>query len=388
MIDSNEIQNELYGLVSFRDHYDLAEVPALAATLTNTPRSGLYFQDGNANINLKYILDTIPENYSIDDYLERTVKNGISKVFTRVFTKKKMQGIVKTLVERSSIFSGPGNIRDTVLNEGKFVGFQVKMMPTDGLKTIIHKIGLQFTETQTDLPIYIYHSSQEQKVTSINLTTTKANSVNWLEFNKTIKYFDRSVDAGGSYYIGYYQDDISGLAIRKQFNFKDGPCNTCGNKKDVMETFQKRSDKMILRPIYVDTAYLNGVNLFDTDNVSIDYENNYGLNLDLSVQCDVTAVIKNNELIFAELIRAQVQLDLITDMKNSRRLNQTKDLTLKVLLREIEGDKETNNVGLARELDYMIKGASFDLSNLDQMCLPCERDSPSINSVSMWHPRT
>ena len=388
MFNIQDIQDDLFGLVSWRNHYNSTEVTALDPTLTATPRSGLYFQDGNQHVNLFKIKNTIPESMDLDDYLTQLTRNGISKVFTRLFNEKKLSQSVKSIVEKSVIYDGWGNKNDTIISNGSFVGFEIDLLPEKGIETVIHRIGLQFTAPQTDLPIYLYHTSSQEFIKMTEVTTTTANTVQWINLDWTLKYFDKDIDAGGSYIIGYFQDDISGLAIKKDFDFRIGPCQTCSNSAHTRNAWQKRMSYLIIRPIYFESQDLNGDNLPNLTQTKIDYQNNFGLNLDLSTRCELSQLIKDNELVFAELIRSQVQLDVMVDMKNSTRLNAIKDRDLKILLRELEGDKETHNFGLAKEVDRLIKGAKFDLSRLNSVCVPCDERNKGIShtSAGIWNP--
>ena len=119
---------------------------------------------------------------------------------------------------------------------GRFVGFEIQAQHSEHLVILLKRIGLQFDATQTDLTIYLYHSSQVDPVLTQDVTTTKAGSVEWVTLNNfNLDFINDNIGAGGRWFIGYYEDDINGQAIKRGVEISS--CSTCyGRKQDELRT--------------------------------------------------------------------------------------------------------------------------------------------------------
>ena len=219
MFNPTTIQNCMTSLLGWRNDAN-PDVPQITDPNLLQTDSGLIYNDFHPLLTIENITNTIPEDKTINDYLNEKVNSGINKAMTKVVLEKKLNESTKTLLNSSKLFDGIGRFQDTVISNGRFVGVELEIFPTYGAKVIIDKIGLQFTQTQTNLPIYIFHTSQIDPIQTITASTTKSNSLEWLTLSQTIdlSYLSDNYDSGGMYYIGYFQDDISGQAIKKEFN--------------------------------------------------------------------------------------------------------------------------------------------------------------------------
>ena len=242
-------------------------------------------------------------------------------------------------------------------------------------KVFIDKIGLQFTQAQTNLPIYIFHTSQIDPIQTVSATTTKAQSLEWLTLSETIdlSYLSEEYDSGGYFYIGYFQDDITGQAIKKDFNWMQGPCNTCRGGANAMKVWNERLNFVRIVPIEVSNSDLNGTQMFDYTKRGYVPTNNFGMNFGVTVQCDISQYLCEQKFVLSDLIGKQVAVDILNDMKHSTRLNRLANVSQNMIIRDLEGDTETNEPGLAIRLSNSIKAVDFDFSKIDSPCLPCNK---------------
>ena len=140
-----------------------------------------------------------------------------------MFTNKKINESTKTFLDSVQVVDGAARLEDTVVTSSRFVGFKIDLKRANNVKAVINYIGLQFTEIQTGLNIYLYHSSQKAAVGTWSLTSAAANSFDWLSAatptagSNDMHYvnYAANIDSGGSYYLGYFEDDITGSAIEK-----------------------------------------------------------------------------------------------------------------------------------------------------------------------------
>jgi len=374
MFNPTTIQNCMTSLLGWRNDANTS-VPQITNTALLTSDSGLYYNDFHPLLLIENIANTLPEDKTIDNYLTEKVNSGINKALTKVVLEKKLNESTKTLLNSSKLFDGIGRFQDTVISNGRFVGVELEMFPSYGTKVIIDKIGLQFTQTQTNLPIYIFHTSQLNPIKTITATTTKASSLEWLTLSETIdlSYLSETYDSGGMFYIGYFQDDISGQAIKKEFNFLDGPCNTCRGGANAMKVWNERLNFVRIVPIEVANGSLNGTQMFDYTKRKYNATNNFGLNFGVTVQCDISQYLCEQKLILTDLIGKQVAVDILNDMKHSTRLNRIANVSQNMIIRDLEGDRETFEPGLAKRLSDSIKAVDFDFSKIDSPCLPCNK---------------
>lgn len=374
MFNPTTIQNCMTSLLGWRNDAN-PDVPQITDPNLLQTDSGLIYNDFHPLLTIENITNTIPEDKTINDYLNEKVNSGINKAMTKVVLEKKLNESTKTLLNSSKLFDGIGRFQDTVISNGRFVGVELEIFPTYGAKVIIDKIGLQFTQTQTNLPIYIFHTSQIDPIQTITASTTKSNSLEWLTLSQTIdlSYLSDNYDSGGMFYIGYFQDDISGQAIKKEFNFLQGPCNTCRGGSNAMKVWNERLNFVRIVPVEVSNSDLNGTQMFDYTKRKYNATNNFGLNFGVTVQCDISQYLCEQKLVLTDLIGKQVAVDILNDMKHSTRLNRLANVSQNMIIRDLEGDQETFEPGLSKRLSDSVKAVDFDFSKIDSPCLPCNR---------------
>ena len=374
MFNPTIIQTCMTSLIGWRNDANTS-VPQITNTALLTTDSGLFYNDFHPLLLIENISNTLPEDKTIDNYLTEKVNSGINKALTKVVLEKKLNESTKTLLNSSKMFDGIGRFQDTIVSNGRFVGVEVEIFPSYGSKVIVDKIGLQFTSAQTNLPIYIFHTSQLDPIKTVTATTTKANSLEWLTLSESIdfSYLSDSYDSGGMFYIGYFQDNISGQAIKKDFNFIDGPCNTCRGGANLMKVWNERLNFVRIVPIEVASGNLNGTQMFDYTKRKYTPTNNFGLNFGVTVQCDISQYLCEQKMILTDLIGKQVAVDILNDMKHSTRLNRIANVSQNMIIRDLEGDRETFEPGLSKRLSDSVKAVDFDFSKIDSPCLPCNK---------------
>ena len=374
MFNPTTIQQCMVSLLGWRNDAN-PDVPQITNSELLQSDSGLIYNDFHPLLSIENIVNTLPADKTIDNYLAEKVASGISKGLTKVMIEKKLNESTKTLLNSSKLFDGIGRFQDTIISDGSFVGIEVEIFPSYGTKVIIDKIGLQFTQPQTNLPIYIYHTSQIDAIKVVSATTTKQNSLEWLTLSETIDfaYLSDQYDSGGMFYIGYYQDGISGQAIKKDFNWMQGPCNTCRGGANAMKIWNERLNFVRVVPVEVENSNLNGIQMFDYTKRKYTPVNNFGLNFGVTVQCDVSDYLCEQKFVLTDLIGKQVAVDILNDMKHSTRLNRLANVSQNMIIRDLEGDRETNEPGLAVRLSNSIKAVDFDFSKIDSPCLPCNK---------------
>ncbi|KKL26347.1 hypothetical protein LCGC14_2396180, partial [marine sediment metagenome] len=204
----------------------------------------------------------------VDDWLTNKENASINKLCNDLFTNKKMNESTKTFLDSVQVVDGAGRQADTVTASSRFVGFEIDLKRANNIKAVINYIGLQFTSIQTNLTIYLFHSSQKTAIGTWVLTSGAATSFDWIDAktpttgSNELHYvnYALNIDSGGMYYIGYFEDDITGSAIEKSLG-----CGACGGYPNTSFKWSKWAE---IRPFEVLSGNLDGTNIFDIEDVS------------------------------------------------------------------------------------------------------------------------
>lgn len=304
-----------------------------------------------------------------DDYLLRRQQQAIREVLDECFDEKKTKQLVKTVMKEISLFTGRGNPNTLELNQGKCVGLKVKLADSRGLITILKKIGTQFSGA-VDFDVYVYHSSKVEPLFTIPISHLTSNDFQWTapETETIMRFFDDDYDVGGEFWIAYFQSDLGvAQAVRKEYDWSRQPCAGCTWEN--ADLYKQWSKYISVDPFEIESGHLNGTNLPDLDYAGYNYSTNYGLNLNLSVECDLTDFIKQHEKQLGRAIALKWGLLQLNDIIYSIRGNKIAERTKELARMELDprkGDSVVNDYAKA------LKAISFEFSTLDKVCMPCD----------------
>lgn len=360
------------------------------------------------------------------EWLEKKTKASIQKAITRFITDKLIKGSTKMLFENKTLFDGTGRLTDLVKNKQNLVGLEIVPIRSAGVTTKINKIGLQFTEPG-EYNIYIMHSSSDAPVYKLKFNKTRKNTMEWFSVeNVYLPYVDTNQDAGGSWYICYLQSELpeNSKAIRKDRDWSKGPCGSCSRQEYtnwsiwskyleihpfwVNEEFIERSvspsaiydevnsalivdissydedeqaitldnciyDEDNYAFIFEDTQI--GIKMWDVENNQYTYDTNYGINLELSIGCDLTDFIISQRHIFQDIISKQLAVDMLREFAfnaNVRTNRHSINASRIDILYELDGDSSSlKQSGLNFQLENAFKAIELSTEGLDRICQPC-----------------
>jgi hypothetical protein len=314
--------------------------------------------------------------------LQAIYDNGIQKTLNEVFALKtsikdeqgnpyNLSGVAKSLLSNQSLYEVPNNSTNTDTKNSRFVAVAINLQRRLNIQVQIPQIGLHLTQSQT-LPIYIYHTSQKQAIAQFDVIYTNANSFQWIAIDTQIFNYRSDFGDGGTYYVGYYQDDLIGTSIRYNVEFSN--CSTCGGGTNYhYQSYQclAKYQSYIQEPqfFYFDFADLNGIDIPNINKRQRIHSSNFGLNLKVNVYCDVTTMICENKLQFQNLLQLQIAYDLLDRILMNTRNNRIAEITKQNALYELKGLENPNS--LAKQIERQRQGINFNFSNLDPICLPC-----------------
>lgn len=426
MVRIQEIQEGLLHLIGWRQSYDSND-GVVSEALTQS-ESGLYYQDAHPLLTLQNLqsiapdfsnisypvhsteetyakgvvvtvdgihyksLKAVPENIQITDteywivtnpfseWLETKTKACITKAISSYVNEKVAKGTYKTLCEKKTLFDGTGRIYDTIKNKNNLVGFEIIPIRAKGVTTKINRIGLQFSEPG-DYTIVIMHSSLMEPFYQETFTKRTSNNIEWFIPSQDLflPYENEQIDAGGSWYICYLQSQLpaDSQAIRKSRDWSKGPCNECSRHE--YETWRIWSKYLEVHPFYVNEELVpivdEQVQLWDVENNLYDYSTNYGLNLDISIACDITDFIIEQKMMFTDYLSKSLAVDFLREFAynpNVRTNRHSINASRPDILYEIDGDSSSmKKSGLSYQLELASKAIQISTEGIDRVCLPC-----------------
>ena len=336
------------------------------------------------DIESEYWVETNP----FSEWLESKTKASIQKAISRYCNEKIAQGTYKTLCENRTLFDGTGRLVDVVKNKKNLVGFEIVPVRAKGVTTKINKIGLQFTEPG-EYTLYLMHSSMDAPVKIIKLNKIRKNSIEWFSLDDVyLPYQSEDNDAGGSWYLCYFQSELpeGSQAIRKDKDWSKEPCGSCSRKE--LLAWMAWSKYIEVHPFFVNEELVEieeEPRLWDVENNQYTYDNNYGLNLEITISCDITDFIIEQRMLFQDIIAKQVAVDMLREFAynaNVRTNRYSINASRLDILYEVDGDSSSmKKSGLSYQLDMAFKAINISTQGIDRVCLPCKNNGIKYRTV-------
>jgi len=377
----NRVIAELKKVVGWKDHWDIAEIPALSAALTTT-ESGQYYQDYHPSVRLDYIQALLPSNYPLTTFLDDIESSAINQMLEKMITQKKLNNAGMDLARNDLIYDNILKDRP-IINESRFVGVEFSLNSDSiGLRAIIHRVGLYLTVAQPSLTLYLYSSLQASSVATYTYTSAVSNVFTWLAQEITLDYSDGSDNEGAVWYLGYYQDDLVGQAVLyDSLNWKNGYCRTCGGGNRSTK-YNSISRYLTMSPFYISATNVPAVGtMFDTDDMVYDYSNNFGFNFNISIVCNLTQFWIDNRSTMTNAIGKIVALKVLEMMKASSQISAIEQNVQINIIRDLEGDSDTRQVPFWAQVDRAVKTTNLDQANVNSTCVPCARKGAVYGAV-------
>ena len=356
MYDIPIIKANLAGVVGWRQPQESEFAILDASNLASS--SGLFFQGVHRLVTVENLKNALPEPLSDSEFNDEILdmqKDAIQKVVHSVFQLKKPR--TKALLDKLRLFDN-ANVKDDLLPNvaGRWVGYEIDLAKNNNLKVVIDALGSEFSDIVADVDIKLFHSSQKTAIATFPLTTLAGDS----KFDDLTGFImDYLTFVGGTYYIGYEQDDLGAVqALGRSFDVSE--------QQNVPKHFQ-------IRPIRVETYV--GPDLFDIDDIEISSET-HGLNFEFTTTVDITNLISDQKETFADLISKQMAIDVLTTMIYSTRTNAIKQETRTMALLELKGTDKNRQIGLEWKLARAIEETEFDFSALDPLIVPSRDKFP------------
>ena len=302
------------------------------------------------------------------NWLREIYQNACMGLISDLILYKKLNEVGKSLLDSMRLYEGFGMLADKIIKRSRFVGVQFEIKNQETMTVSLNWIGLQLTQPQATLNLYLYHSSVEDPLQVFPITIDKQNTFTWaqLEVPAVMDVYSANNDSSGVFILGYYEDDLAGQAVKKQMNLSGAPCATCSMYN--INAYKSWSKHVRISSIEVAEEGLDADrNLFDTAFLSSAKDTNFGMNLAISVFCDLTSMFCGNTALFADALAKRLALDILQEIAFNTRLNAISDKTKALAMAELNPEGES----FKREYYDEIKGLNIDFSGFSSECLPC-----------------
>lgn len=423
MIRINDIQDALMTLVGWQQDYNPAK--AIDDDLLQT-ESGLLYQQAHPLVTLDNIRAIMPddfayqypawkdtETYEIDakvrhkgktwiatqevtgvepadnaegwqpydmvsDYIRQQVRAGIAQTVQQFLQTKSLLKESKPLLERRTFFDGSGRINNTQPNQQRLVGFAINPVRSMGVTAKIERIGLQMKGATGKVRLYLFHSSQAEPVYTEELEITKGNgSFQWFNVsNWYMPYISDGNDAGGTWYLCYNQSDLPEdmEAINVAKDWSREPCGTCNIGS--VEAWRELTKYLAITPYKVPVGddFAEYPEMWDEEAIIWTNTCNYGMNVEVSVACDLTDFIIRERQVFATVLQRQVAYTLLRTMAMNPdvRVNRNQsNVSQQNILYELDGNPQGRENGLGMQLRKAYEALDIDTRGIDRICLTC-----------------
>lgn len=314
----------------------------------------------------------------LSDYLTQQTQNGIAQTLQTFILMKNILRETKSLLERRTFFDGAGRLTNLQGNQGKLVGFEISPVRSMGVTTKIERIGLQMVGATGTVRVYLFHSSQVDPLYVADLEFTKENGgFQWFDMKDWyLPYISSANNSGGSWYLVYNQRDLpEGMqAVNATKDWSTEPCMTCNPGS--VAAWRELTKYLLIAPFKVQAleTFDQYPEMWDIEDNIYTNTCNYGLNVEVSVGCDLTDFIIEQRGIFATVVQRQVTANMLRAMAMNPdvRVNRNQsNISAQGILYEIDGNPQGRETGLGYDLRKGYEALDITTRDIDRICLTC-----------------
>lgn len=325
----------------------------------------------------------------LSDFLERMTRNGIATAIQTFTQIKQLDKETRNLLERRTFFDGAGRIRATLQNNHKLVGFEIVPVRAMGVTAKIEKIGLQMTGGTGVVRMYLFHSSQIDPIKTFDLNFTVTNGgFQWFPLTDCyLPYISDKNNAGGAWFLCYNQDELpAGMeAINVSKDWSREPCGTCNIGS--VEVWRELTKYLQVTPFmyHAPETFAEYPELWDIAQTLYTRTQNYGLNCEITIGCDLTDFVISQRAIFQTVIQRQVAAIALRTlaMNPNVRVNRNQSNASRTdILYELDGNTAgVRPGGLGYDLKKSYEALQIDTQGLDRICLACNNRGVRYRTV-------
>ena len=317
------------------------------------------------------------------EWLKTKTEASILKAVESYYSVQLADRTVKNLLESKVLFDGAGRLVDVIRNADSLVGFEIVPIRAEGVTLKIEKIGVQFNQ-DGKFNLYLMHTSNPQPIRVIPVDYTKKGGMQWIDVEDVyLPYMTDETDAGGSWFLCYNQKELpDGMqAIEKNRDWSKGPCPSCSRTDYI--NWQAWSKYLEIHPFKV--AAPQEVRMWDVEDNLYTYTTNYGLNLKVTMECDLTDILIAQRRSFQNVVGLQVAADMIREFAynpNFRINRMQQNFSRNELLYELDGDSTSmKKGGILYRLEKAMQALRIDTTGINRICIPCRNNGIRYRTV-------
>jgi hypothetical protein len=312
------------------------------------------------------------------DYLLQQTQAGITQTVQTFLQMKGLLRETKDLLERRTFFDGAGRLTNTQQQQGKLVGFEINPVRSMGVTAKIERVGLQMTGAVGTVRVYLFHSSQADPIKVADLNFTKTNGgFQWFDMpDWYMPYISKDNNSGGSWYLVYNQNDLPQgmMAVNATKDWSREPCMTCNPGS--VAAWRELTKYLLISPFktHAYETFSEYPELWDIEDNIYTNTCNYGLNVEVSVGCDLTDFIVDQRMMFATVLQRQVTANLLRTMAMNPdvRVNRNQsNVSQQSILYELDGNPQGRETGLGYDLKKGYEALDLNTRGIDRICLTC-----------------
>ena len=314
----------------------------------------------------------------VSDYLVQQTEAGITQMVQTFLQIKGLLKETKNLLERRTFFDGAGRLTNLQPLQGCLVGFEINPVRSMGVTAKIERIGLQMTGATGKVRMYLFHSSQVDPIKVADLQFTKENGgFQWFDMpDWYMPYISKDNNSGGSWYLVYNQNDLPQgmMAVGATKDWSREPCMTCNPGS--VAGWRELTKYLLISPFKTHAleTFEEYPEMWDIEDNIYTNTCNYGLNVEVSVGCDLTDFIIEQRMMFATVLQRQVAANLLRTMAMNpdvRTNRNQSNVSTQGILYEIDGNPQGRETGLGYELRKGYDALDLNTRDIDRICLTC-----------------
>lgn len=314
----------------------------------------------------------------LSDFLTQQMQSGIAQTVQTFLQMKGLLKESKDLLERRTFFDGSGRLTNLQPLQGSLVGFEINPVRSMGVTAKIERIGLQMTGATGKVRVYLFHSSQVDPIHYADLEFTKENGgFQWYDMKDWyMPYISKDNNSGGSWYLVYNQNDLPEgmMAVTATKDWSREPCMTCNPGS--VAGWRELTKYLLISPFKVKAleTFEEYPELWDIEDNIYTNTCNYGLNVEVSVGCDLTDFIIEQRMMFATVVQRQVAANLLRTMAlnpDVRTNRNQSNVSMQGILYELDGNPQGRETGLGYELKKGYDALDLNTRGIDRICLTC-----------------
>jgi hypothetical protein len=309
----------------------------------------------------------------------KSLQDGVTAKTVQTFLQvKSLLKESRPLLERMTFFDGAGRIQNTLPSGQRLVGMEIIPAYSMGVTAKIERIGLQMTGATGTVRVYLFHSSQPDPIQVEDLEFTKTNGgFQWFTMKDWyMPFISDANNSGGAWYLVYDQaalpEGMECVNVAKDWSRE--PCGTCNIGS--LAAWRALTKYLSISPFRVRSSetFAEFPELWDiAENV---YTNtvNYGLNVEVTVQCDLTDFIIEQRQMFATVLQREMAAKVLRmlAMNPSVRVNRNQSNASHLdLLYEVDGNPQGRKTGIGYELEKAYEALDLDTRGIDRLCMTC-----------------